>query len=199
MTMSDRDTVKSTLRNKENTSRISFYIDNILTVLVTKAFWWHWHIHWLNNLLLRHKRILNKLQALADTPLCAAVCTNCFEKCTYSFENVKDDLRRLRKAIILLNHITGIGWRRISITQVFYAWPRSLSLSLSLSLLLQCFAIEYFSQRNIKDVYSFASTAGAFYQIDGSPVEHKLILFSIHFLAALPIWSTIPLALTFSS
>ncbi len=55
-------------------------------------------------LLLRDElKILSKLQAFARNPLCGAVCTNCFEKCTYYFANIKDDLRnapkRLRKTV----------------------------------------------------------------------------------------------------
>ncbi len=38
-------------------------------------------------LLLRDKlKILSKLQAFAENPLCGAVCTNCFEK--YFFANI---------------------------------------------------------------------------------------------------------------
>ena len=59
-----------------------------------KEFWWHWHIHWRNYLLLRHKlSILRELQAFTGNPLCYTVCMNCFKNCTYCFENVKDDLR----------------------------------------------------------------------------------------------------------
>ncbi len=49
--------------------------------------------------------MLSKLQAFAGNPLCGAVCTNCFEKCTY-FANIKDDSRnapkRLRKTVIII-------------------------------------------------------------------------------------------------
>ncbi len=47
----------------------------------------------------------SKLQAFAGNPLFGAVCTNCFEKCTYFFANIteKDDSRnapkRLRKTV----------------------------------------------------------------------------------------------------
>ncbi len=40
-------------------------------------------------LLLRDElKILSKLQAFAGNPLCVAVCTNCFEKCTYFCANI---------------------------------------------------------------------------------------------------------------
>ncbi len=40
-------------------------------------------------LLLRDElKILSKLQAFAQNTLCGAVCTNCFEKCTYFFANI---------------------------------------------------------------------------------------------------------------
>ncbi len=56
-------------------------------------------------LLLRDElKILSKLQAFAGNLLCGAVCTNCFEKCTYFFANIKDDSRntpkRLRKTVM---------------------------------------------------------------------------------------------------
>ncbi len=67
------------------------------------SFWWHWCVHWHKYLLLRDElKIFCKLQAFAGNPLCA-VCTNCFEKCTYFFANIKDDSRnapkRLRKTV----------------------------------------------------------------------------------------------------
>ena len=52
-------------------------------------------------LLLGHKlRILSELQACTANPLFGSVCTNCFEKWAYHFENVKDDSR---KAVIITN------------------------------------------------------------------------------------------------
>ncbi len=56
-------------------------------------------------LLLREElKILSKLQAFAGNLLCGAVCTNCFEKFTYFFANIKDDSRntpkRLRKTVM---------------------------------------------------------------------------------------------------
>ncbi len=42
-------------------------------------------------------KILSKLQAFAGNLLCGAVCTNCFEKCTYLFANIKDDSRNAPK------------------------------------------------------------------------------------------------------
>ncbi len=66
------------------------YIDNMtkhFDYLVCKqwhkdfSFWWHWYVH--KYLLLRDElKILSKLQAFAGNPLCGAVCTNCFEKCS---------------------------------------------------------------------------------------------------------------------
>ncbi len=38
-----------------------------------------------------------KSQAFAGNLLCGAVCTNCFEKCTYFFANIKDDSRNAPK------------------------------------------------------------------------------------------------------
>ncbi len=53
-------------------------------------------------------KIMSKLQVFAGNLLCGAVCTNCFEKCTDFFANIKDDSRnapkRLRKTVILF------GW-----------------------------------------------------------------------------------------
>ncbi len=44
--------------------------------------------------LLDERKILIKLQAIAGKPQCGAVCTNCFEKCTFWFAD-KDDLRNV--------------------------------------------------------------------------------------------------------
>ncbi len=64
------------------------------------SFWWHWYVHWHKYLLLRDElKILSKLQAFAGNPLCGAVCTNCFEKCTYFFANIKDDSRNAPKRL----------------------------------------------------------------------------------------------------
>ncbi len=60
------------------------------------------HLH--KYLLLRDKRnISNHLQAFVSNLLRGAVCTNCFEKCTY-FANIKNDWRnakRLRKTNVI--------------------------------------------------------------------------------------------------
>ncbi len=51
-------------------------------------------------LLLRYElKILSKLQAFAGNPLCGAVCTNCFEKCTDFFANIKYDSRNAPKRL----------------------------------------------------------------------------------------------------
>ncbi len=60
----------------------------------------------LTYILLRDElKILSKLHAFAGNPLSGAVCTNCFEKCTYFFANIKDELRNtpnlLRKTVVL--------------------------------------------------------------------------------------------------
>ncbi len=85
------------------------------------SFWWNWYVHLHKYLLLRDElKILNKLQAFAGNPLCGAVCTNSFEKCTYFFANIKNDSRnapkRRRKTVMLfhtsplwLNHVDFKG------------------------------------------------------------------------------------------
>lgn len=56
-------------------------------------------------------KILSKLQAFAGNPLCGAVCMNCFEKCTYFFANIKDDLRNAPKRLrITVNRPDKIQW-----------------------------------------------------------------------------------------
>ncbi len=53
------------------------------------SFWCHWYVHWHKYLLLRDElKILSKLQAFAGNPLCGAVCTDSFEKCTYYFTSI---------------------------------------------------------------------------------------------------------------
>jgi len=52
-------------------------------------------------LLLRNElNIMSKLQAFAGNPLCGAVCTDCFKKCTFWFANIKDDLRNVSKQLL---------------------------------------------------------------------------------------------------
>jgi len=68
------------------------------------SFWWHWYVHWHKYWVLRDElRVLGKVQAFADNPLCGAVCMKCFEKCTYWFANLKEDsrnvLKQLRKTV----------------------------------------------------------------------------------------------------
>ncbi len=54
------------------------------------SFWWHWHVHWHKDLLVRDElSILSKLRAFAGNPLCGAVCANCFEKCAYRFTKLR--------------------------------------------------------------------------------------------------------------
>ncbi len=57
---------------------------------------------------------MSKLQAFAGNQLCGAVCTNCFEKCTYWFADVKDDLRNVPKRLIKTvngasKHVSSLG------------------------------------------------------------------------------------------
>ncbi len=80
--------------------------------------WWHWYVHWHKYLLLRDElKILSKLQAFAGNTLCSAVCTNCFEKCTFFFANIKDDSRNAPKLLLPLFYWGWCwcwGWCRCS-------------------------------------------------------------------------------------
>lgn len=45
----------------------------------------------------RSKDFLSELQACEGNLLCGVVCRNCFEKCTYRFADIKNDLRTVPK------------------------------------------------------------------------------------------------------
>ena len=64
------------------------------------SFWWHWHDHWHEYLLLRDVlRIFSDWLALETYLLYIAVCTNCSEKCTYYFAHVRDDVKNAPKRL----------------------------------------------------------------------------------------------------
>ncbi len=99
----------------DNTNREHCYIDNTtkhLDYLVCEqrhkdfSFWWHWYAHWHKYLLLRDElKILSNLQAFAGNLLCGAVCTDCFEKCTYFCANIKDDSINAHTSVQILTMI----------------------------------------------------------------------------------------------
>ncbi len=102
------------------------------------SFWWHWYVHWHKFLLLRDElKILKKLQAFAGNPLCGAICTNCFEKCTYFSANIKDDSRNAPK---LLRKTVSKTKYNPYIYYLLYI-NKNLSRLLITQLLSQCFKV----------------------------------------------------------
>ena len=66
-------------------------------------------------------RLLQVILCCWCGPLCGAVCTNGFEKCTYCFENVMDDLRisvpkRLKTTVVkeMRGTLPGLHWKTVT-------------------------------------------------------------------------------------